>query len=217
MLDISAVLEEIKASPYEEIVVCAPHSGKVAFPETLAPGFRVEAPSGTWKEKPGTLLANLDRERNVKPINCPENGEIVVVHKHLDDTFVQSGTELVRFRHFLSREEVIQLILKKALYLFLAPERAKYYFVPSVDIKIKVSGPKTITVRDDDELFIMSRMKREAPLRYSGPEGVIYAQYFSHNQNVDAGAPLIGVCPPAMVAQVEEVVARVQTEWKERT
>ena len=217
MLDISAVLEEIKASPYEEMTVCAPHSGKVSFPETLAQGFRVTGPSGTWKEKPGSLLANLEREHNVKSISCPENGEIVVVHKQLDGLFVQAGTELVRFRHFLSREEVIQLILKKALYLFLAPERAKYYFIPSVDVKIKVSGPKAITVRDGEELFIMSRMKREAPLRYSGPEGVIYAQYFSHNQNIDAGAPLIGICPPDLITQVEEVVARVQTEWKERT
>lgn len=216
MLDISAVLEEIKASPYEEMIVCAPHSGKVTFPETLAQGFRVTGPTGVWKEKPGSLLANIERERNVKPITCPENGEIVTVRKQFDGLFVQAGTELVRFRHFLSREEVIQLILKKALYLFLAPERAKYYFVPSVDVKVKVSGPKAITVRDGEEIFIMSRMKREAPLKYSGPEGVIYAQYFSHNQNMDLGAPLIGVCPPDMVTQVEEVVARVQTEWKER-
>lgn len=216
MLDISAVLEEIKASPYEEMPVYAPHSGKVTFPETLAQGFPVSGPSGAWKEKPGSLLANLERERNLKPITCPENGEVMAVHKQLDGTFVQAGTELLRFRHFLSREEVLQLILKKALYLFLAPERAKYYFVPAVDVKVKVSGPKAITVRDGEELFIMSRMKRETTLRYSGPEGVIYSQYFNHSQNVDAGMPLIGVCPPDLVAEVEEVVARVQTEWKEK-
>lgn len=215
MLDISALLEDIKASPYEEKTVCAPHSGTVTFPETLAQGFPVSGPSGTWKEKPGSLLANLERERNVKPITCPEKGEIMTVHKELDGLFVQAGTELVRFRHFLSRDEVLQVILKKALYLFLAPERAKYYFIPAVDVKIKNSGPKAVSVRDGEELFIMSRMKRESPLRYSGPEGVIYAQYFSHNQNIDAGAPLIGVCPPDLVTQVEEVVARVQTEWKE--
>ena len=122
----------------------------------------------------------------------------------------------MRLRHFLSREEVVRLILKRALHLFRAPERAKYYFIPAVDIKIKVSGPKVVSVRDGEELFIMSRMKRETPLRYAGPEGVIYAVYFSHTQNVDAGQPLIGVCPPEMVSQVEEVVMRVQTEWKER-
>jgi hypothetical protein len=217
MFDISAVLEEIKASPYEEISVASPHTGVVTFPETLAPGFPVSGPTGPWKEKPGSLLANLERERNLKPIHCPENGEIMVVHKELGGRFVEAGTELVKFRHYLSRDEVLQRILRKALYLFLAPERAKYYFVPAVDIKVKVSGPKTVTVRDGEELFIMSRMKRETSLRYSGPEGVIYALYFTFNQNVDAGMPLIGVCPPDMVDQVEEVVARVQTEWKEKS
>lgn len=216
MLDISAVLEEIKASPYEEMTVNAPHCGVVTFPESLDKGIAISGPMGAWKEKPGTLLADLDRERNVKPITCPEKGEIVTVHRKLDGQFVQAGTELVRFRHFLSKDEVLQLILKKALHLFLAPERAKYYFVPAVDVKIKVSGPKAVTVRDGEELFIMSRMKREASLRYSGPEGVIYALYFTHNQNVDAGQPLIGICPPDMVDQVEEVVMRVQTEWKEK-
>lgn len=216
MLDISAVLEEIKAFPYEEMTVRAPHTGVVRFAENLGQGDAVYGPTGAWKEKPGTLLAYIERERNEQPIRCPEKGEIAAVHRELDGVFVEAGTELVQFRHFLSKDEVLQRILKRALHLFLAPERAKYYFVPAADIKIKVSGPKAVTVRDGEELFIMSRMKREAPLRYSGPEGVIYALYFSHNQNVDAGAPLVGVCPPAMVEQVEEVVLRVQTEWKER-
>lgn len=216
MLDISALLEEIKASPFEEKCVRAPHSGVITFPEGLAPGAQVEGPTGNWKEKPGTLLATIERERNAQPIECPEKGEIVSIQKKLHGAFVEAGTELVHFRHFLSREEVLNIILKKALHLFLAPERAKYYFVPAVDIKIKVSGPKAVSVHDGEEIFIMSRMKREAPLRYSGPEGVIYALYFSHNQNVDAGQPLIGVCPPDMVEQIEEVVMRVQTEWKER-
>ncbi len=216
MLDISAVLEEIKASPYEEMTVVAPHTGLVTFAEGLAPGSELHGPTGTYKDKPGTLLAVIDREHNPQPITCPERGELVSLNMDANETFVEAGTELVRFRHFLSREEVLQLILKKALHLFLAPERAKYYFIPGVDIKIKVSGPKAVSVRDGEELFIMSRMKREAPVRYKGPEGVIYSVYFSHNQNVDAGQPLVGVCPPEMVQQVEEVVLRVQTEWKER-
>lgn len=215
MIDISALLEQIKASPYEENVVTAPHSGIVTFPEKLQPGMALSGPRGDWKEKPGDLLAVIVRERNEMPILCPEKGELVSVRRELDETFVEAGTELVRFRHFLSREEVLQIILKQSLHLFLAPERAKYYFVPAVDVKIKISGPQSVTVRDGDEVFIMSRMKRESFLRYSGLEGVIYALYFSHTQNVDAGAPLIGVCPKDMVQQIEEVVMRVQTEWKE--
>jgi hypothetical protein len=216
MLDISALLEEIKASPYEEIVVVAPHTGVVTFPDAIQEGVRVLGPTGTWKEKEGTVLAVLERECNPRSLFCPEKGEISQVRRELQGTFVEAGTELVRFRHFLSREEVQQIILRRALSLFCAPERAKYYFVPAVDIKIKVSGPKAVSVRDGEEIFIMSRMKREAPLRYTGPEGVMYAIYFAHHQNIDAGQPLIGVCPPDMVEQVEEVVMRVQTEWKER-
>ncbi len=216
MLDVSKLLEEIQASPYAELVVTAPHSGTVTFPD-LSKGSRVIGPTGTWKEKPGTLLATLERERNPKPIYAAERGEVTVVHRELAGTFVQSGTELMRLRHYLSRDEVLSIILKKALSLFVAPERAKYYFNPAVDVKIRVSGPKSVSVHEGMELFIMSRMKREAPLRYSGPEGVIYAVYFAPNQNVDAGAPLIGVCPPNMVQSIEDVVLRVQTEWREET
>lgn len=216
MLDISALLEEIKASPYREVTVRTPHCGVVTFPDSPVSGDPVCGPGGEWKEKPGTLLATLERERNPKPVLCPEKGELVALQRELDGRFVEAGTEIAKIRHFLSREEVLQLILKRALHLFLAPERAKYYFVPAVDVKIKVSGPRSVSVRDGEELFIMSRMKREAPLRYTGPEGVVYAVYFTHNQNVDAGHPLVGVCPPDMVGQVEDVVLRVQTEWRER-
>jgi len=58
-------------------------------------------------------------------------------------------------------------------------------------------------------------MKRESPLAYSGPEGVIYAVYFSRNANMDVDQPLIGVCPPDMVGAIEDTVMRVQTEWRE--
>lgn len=216
MLDITKFLEEIKASPFEEVIISAPHTGYISFPEDLSVGACVMGPSGSWKEKKGAVLATIDRERNPQPIHCPEKGEITEIRYELQGTFVEAGTELVRLRHFLSREEVQQLVLKKALHLFLAPERAKYYFIPMVDMKIKVSGPKSVFVRAGDDLLIMSRMKREAPLRYSGPEGVIYSIYFNHTQNVDAGEPLIGVCPPDQVGQIEDVVLQIQREWQER-
>ncbi len=214
MLDVSKLLEEIQASPYAEIIVTAPHSGSVIFPE-IRVGDRVQGPYGPWKEKNGTMLVTLERERNPRPLYAGEKGEVTLVHEELSGTFVQAGTELLRLRHYLSRDEVLNVILKKALSLFVAPERAKYYFVPAVDVKINVSGPKAVSVYDGMELFIMSRMKRESPLAYAGPEGVIYAVYFSHHQNMDAGQPLIGVCPPDMVSAIEEVVMRVQTEWRE--
>lgn len=216
MLDISALLDEIKAAPYVESSIVAPHCGVVSFNDELSTGCSVLGPTGAYREKPGTLLATLDRERNAKPIRALEKGEVVSRNKEVAGQFVEAGTELVRLRHFLSKEEVLQSILKKALFLFNAPEKAKYYFTPAVDVKIKNSGPKSVNVSDGMELFIISRMKRETQLRYSGPDGVIYAVYFSFNQNVDAGQSLIGVCPPDMVEQIEEVSIRVQTEWQEK-
>ncbi|AGW15124.1 hypothetical protein [Megalodesulfovibrio gigas] len=215
MLDVTALLEEIKASPFEEVDILAPHTGVVSFPD-IAPGAKVHGPRGTWKEVPGTTLATLERERNPKPIVAPQTGDLVWLATDMAGTFVEAGTPIARIRHYLSKEEVQQIILKQALHLFRAPDRAKYYFTPEVDLKIKASGPRSVTVYEGLELFIMSRMKREAPVSYQGPEGVIYAVYFQHNQNVDAGEPLVGVCPPEQLTLIEDVVVRVQTEWQEQ-
>lgn len=215
MFDVTALLDEIKASPYEEIEIVAPHTGLVTF-APLQVGDQVHGPLGTWKEKPGTLLVTIDRERNPKPLTAPQKGEVCLMHRELENTFVESGTPLLTLRHFLSRDEVTAAILKRALHIFVAPERAKYYFTPDVDKKIHASGSRAVTVSEGMELFIMSRMKREVPLHYSGPTGVIYAVYFKHTDNVDADQPLIGVCPPDQQDAIAEVVMRVQTEWPER-
>ena len=216
MLDVTGLLEKIKASPYEELDIVAPHTGVVTF-GSLKTGDKVVGPHGMWKEKKGTLLASITRERNTKPIWGVQKGIVSRINAELEGKFVQAGTPLVTIRHTLSREEVLRIILKEALHLFTAPERAKYYFVPQIDIKVKVSGPRSVSVYDGMELFIVSRMKRETPLYYTGPEGVIYTVYFRHNQNVDAGEPLIGICPPDQIAQIEEVVMKVNTEWEEES
>ncbi len=214
MIDISALLDEIKASPYRDIAITTPHCGLVRFLGGKV-GDKLVGPQGQWKEKPGTAIATIERERNLKTISSPEKGDISVIHSELEDTFVEAGTTLAIWRHMLTRQEVEQIILKRTLHLFCAPERAKYYFTPEVDKKIRSSDAKTVVVHDGMEFMIMSRMKREAPLRYSGPEGVIYAIYFTYNENVDAGSPLIGVCPADQVAAIQEVIMRVQTEWNE--
>ena len=211
-LDISKLLDEIKASPYREIIVRAPHTGVVSFPD-LKVGDTAEGPQGQWKEKPGTLIATIERERNPKPIHALEKGEIVALNKDLEGKFVEAGEPLASLRHMLTCSEVEEIILQKALRLFRAPERAKYYFTPEIDKKMRASNAHTVVARDGMEIMIMSRMKREAPLRYSGPEGVIYAVYFKYNENVEAGAPLIGVCPKDQVAAIQEVIMRVKTEW----
>ncbi len=215
MLDVTALLEEIKASPYREIEIVTPHTGRVNF-TTVQVEAKVTGPHGMWKEKNGTLLATLDRERNPKPIYAPEKGHLRLLHDELEGKFVEAGTPLAVIRHFLTREEVQSAILKKTLHLFNAPERAKYYFVPEVDKKVRASGSQAVKVREGMELFIMSRMKREVSLPYSGPEGVIYAVYFKHTENLDAGQPLIGVCPPDQLSAIQQVLLRVQTEWLEQ-
>ena len=215
MLDVTSLLDEIKASPYEELDIVAPHTGVVSF-GSLKMNDRVTGPYGSWKEKPGTLLATITRERNPKPIAATQKGVVSAIHSELEGKFVDAGTPLITVRHFLSKEEVLQIILKQALHLFTAPERAKYYFVPQIDTKVKVSGCRSVSVYEGMELFIVSRMKRETPLYYTGPDGVIYTVYFNHNENVDAGEPLIGICPPDQLQQIEDVVLKVQMEWQEQ-
>jgi len=214
VLNIKELLDEVKASPYREIVVVAPHTGVVEF-AGLKPGDHVHGRRGEFKEKPGTLLAHLTRERNRKPITAPEKGEVESVRTELEGKFVEAGEPLATIRHFLTRKEVIERILQEALFLFRAPERAKYYFVPEVDQKLKVSGKRSVKVAEGMELMIVSRMKRETPLAYSGPEGIIHSVYFGRGDNVDEGAPLIGVCPEDQLTVIQDVVARIQSEWEE--
>lgn len=214
MLNVKELLEEIKASPYKEIVVRAPHTGVVEF-AGLKTGDKVVGRSGSYMEKPGTQVATLTREKNNKPINAPEKGEIQSVRTELNGQFVEAGEELLTIRHFLTKKEVIELILQQALHLFRAPERAKYYFVPEVDQKLKVSGKQSVKVHEGMEILIVSRMKRETPLAYTGPDGIIYSVYFHRGDNVDAGEPLLGICPEDQLSTIQDVVNRVQSEWEE--
>lgn len=214
MLNITEMLDEMKASPFEEIVIRALHTGIVEFVQDK-PGIRVSGPSGTWKEKPGTVLVRLEREKNKKPVYASQKGVIERIEHDLAGRFVQAGTPLMTIRHFLSKEEVRDRLLRKTLFLFPAPERAKYFFVPDVDVKVKSKGCQSVEIRSGQELFIVSRMKRESQLYYSGLDGIIYTVYFETNQNVDAGAPLIGVCAKEQLPAIQEVVSRVQGEWVE--
>jgi len=214
VLNIKELLDKVKASPYREIVIRAPHTGVVEF-AGLKQGDKVQGPAGDYKEKPGTLLASLTREKNRKPITAPEKGEVENIRTELEGKFVEAGDPLVTIKHYLTRKEVIELILQEALYLFRAPERAKYYFVPEVDQKLKVSGKRSVKVHEGMEFLIVSRMKRETPLAYSGPDGIIYSVYFGRGDTVDEGEPLIGVCPEDQLTVIQDVVARIQSEWEE--
>ncbi len=213
-MDVKELLEEMKASPYKVVEVRAAHTGIVEH-VVDKPGVSVSGPTGTWKEIPGTLLANLEREHNKKPVRATLKGEVEEVFTEHNGKFVEEGTLLYTIRHYLTKDEVIAAILKKTLSLFNAPEQAKYYFVPEVDSKIKSSGDSSLKIHDGMDLFIVSRMKRESLLSYSGTDGLIYAVYFKHNTSVAAGEPLIGVCAEEQLPVIQDVVARVKSEWKE--
>jgi hypothetical protein len=214
LLNIKNLLHELKEAPYEEISVKVPHCGIV---ETVVQkvGTQVHGVSGTWKENPGTLLGTINREHNKKPIYAPQNGKIVEI-ADVHNSFVEAGTSIFRIRHFLTKEEVIQRILKQTLHLFRAPEKGKYYFSPEIDTKIKAKGCKSVLVRPDDEIFILSRMKRETFIPYKGQEGLIYTVYFKPDTSIDRNEPLIGVCPQEELSEIRDVVARIQSEWEEK-
>ncbi len=214
MINVKELLEELKASPYELIDIVAPHTGVVEF-AVKEPGLKVTGAHGAYREKPGTLIATLERERNKKPIRATLTGVVECFEAGLAGRFVEAGTKLATIRHYLTSKEVVDLILKKALFLFPAPERAKYYFIPEIDKKMRASGKNAVEVRDGMELLIMSRMKRETSLPYKGPDGKIYAVYFKLGENVDSGHPLIGVCPGDQLPLVQDVVNRVRSEWEE--
>ena len=214
MRDIAEVMAELKAAPYTEKAVVAPHTGVVRFSD-VEEGSEVFGPTGEWQEIPGTHIATITRERNPRNIVTAERGVLRKVCRELDGTFVEAGTMLALVRHYLTRQEVISRLLMESLYTFCAPERARYYFAPDVDKKVKILGCRTVSVHEGMELFIVSRMKREASLCYAGPSGIIYEVCFDQNRNVDAGAPLIVVCPPEQEESVEDVISRVEREWSE--
>lgn len=216
MLDVRGLLEEIHREPYKEITVHSMHTGYVDFviKET---GVAVQGWHGKWQHIPGTLLAKLRRENLDKAIYAPDKGEITEFCSVKSGDFVQAGTPLLKIRHFLTRQEVLDIILKKALHLFCAPEKGKYYFIPAVDSKIKAKGCQSVKVREGEELFILSRMKRETMIAYQGKPGLIYTVYFTPDQVVDAGQPLIGVCPEEQLSEIQDVINRVHGEWEERS
>ena len=214
MRDITEVLKELKAFPYEEREISAAHTGIIRFSD-IQEGMRVSGASGKWNEIPGTLLATITREKNPFSVNARENGIVTEIRRELDGQFIEAGERLCVLRHYLTKQEVVSILLKECLYAYCATERARYYFVPEVDKKVKILGCRTVNVTDGMELFIISRMKRESVLCYRGPDGIIYDVYFDQSKNVEAGQPLIVVCPPSEQKAVEEVVAEVQNEWNE--
>jgi hypothetical protein len=210
-LDLEEIIERYKAEPYESFPMSAPHTGQVRF--FVREGERVEGPSGNWRERPGSPLYSLRRQGNPKRIGAPTNGAVADLQAALEGGFVAAGTYLMTIKHPMTRQEVVARVLQEVLYIFRAPEKAKYFYVPELAAKLDKDKGKVLVQRGE-EILIMSRMKRDAPVIYDGQSGIIYASYLRPNASVPAGEPLLGVCPPERLDYVCRLVQRINLEWE---
>lgn len=210
-IDFDEILAKYREDPYNYIDITAPHTGVVNF--LVEKGTGVEAPSGEWNHIPGTSLFQIIRERNEKAITAPINGIVSEIRIEFQDQFVEAGEKLLTIRHPLKKKDIIEAILKEVLYLFPAPETAKFFFALDIQSRIDQKGPGGVTIRPGDEVFTMSLMKRDTPVYYSGEEGVIHSIYFKPGVSVLQGEPLIGVCRADKLPLIQKVITRVKADW----
>ncbi len=210
-IDFDEILGKYHSDPYEYVDICASHTGKIRF--LVEEGGDVAAVSGEWKHIPGTPLFEITREKNPKQVTAMTNGVVSSLCSELEGRFVEAGEKLMTIRHPLKKKEIIESILKEVLYIFPAPERAKYFFSLDVQSRIDKKDARDIAVKPGDEIIIMSLMKRDTPVYYSGEKGVIHSVYFKPGISVDQGAPLIGVCPSDKLPLIEKIITRVKADW----
>ena len=210
-IDFDEILAKYRSDPYNYVEITAPHTGVIDF--RVEKGEGVEAPSGQWNHIPGTALFTITRERNQKSVCAPINGIVSDLRIDCQDQFVEAGETLLTIRHPLKKKEIIESILKEVLYLFPAPESAKFFFSLDVQARIDKKGSRGVTIRPGDEAFTMSLMKRDTPVYYSGVEGVIHSIYFKPGVSVQQGEPLIGVCQAEKLPLIQKVITRVKAEW----
>ena len=210
-IDFEAVFKKYRSDPYDYIDVCAIHTGVVRCLTTE--GAPVAGPGGEWMHMPGTGLYEITRERNSKLVSAQTNGTVASINTVLDGTFVEAGERLMTIRHPLKKKEIVENILREVLFLFPAPEKAKYFFSLDVQSRIEKKGARAITVNPGDEIITMSLMKRDSPVYYDGESGVIYSIYFRPGISVAQGEPLIGVCAPEKLPLIQRVIAKVKADW----
>ncbi len=206
------ILSRYRADPFDYVDIHAIHAGRVRF--LLEEGFEVEGPSGEWKHIPGTGLYEITRERNAKIVTSKTNGIISSLNRDLDGEFVEAGQKLMTIRHPLKKKEIIESILQEVLYLFPAPERARYYFSMAIQSRIDQKGVRSVFINPGEEIITMSLMKRDTPVYYNGEPGIIHSVYFKSGDSVDQGVPLIGVCAENKLPLIQKIITRVKAEWE---
>ncbi len=210
-VNLNALLRQYRSNPYEELHIETPHTGIITF--NVKVGDLVKGPSGAWKERPGTTLFTLEREGNVKKITAERDGEVSFVRDEVDGEFCEAREHVVTIRHRLSKDEIINFILRKVLYVFEAPETARYYLVP--ELEAVRDQKKEITLSPGDDFLIMSLMKRDTFLKYEGPKGTVFRLYFKPGDIVEQGEPLVGIASPEDLDIVDKIIQRIQSEWED--
>ncbi len=206
------IISSYRADPFDYHDVFAPHTGVIKF--KVASGDAVEGVTGEWHHIPGTLLYNLERERNLKPITSVTNGTVSEVNGALDGKFVEAGEKIMTIKHPLKKREIIDSILKQVLYMFEAPERAKYFFSLDIQSKIEKFGQRAVSVKKGDEILTMSLMKRDTPVYYEGEAGIVHSVYFHPGDSIEQGKAMIGICPQEKLPLIEKIITRVKAEWE---
>ncbi len=214
-IDFDEILAKYHSDPFEYVDIFAEHTGKVRF--LIEEGNEVEAVSGEWKHIPGTPLFEITRERNPKKITATTNGVVSSLCAEHEGRFVEAGEKLMTIRHPLKKKEIIERILQEVLYIFPAPERAKYFFSLDIQSRIEKQSAREVSVKAGDEIIIMSLMKRDTPVYYSGESGVIHSVYFQPGISVDQGAPLIGVCPTDKLPLIKKIITKVKADWDQQS
>ena len=210
-INFEEIINKYRSDPYEYEDVLTPHTGTVRF--SLNEGDTVEGPSGKWHHHPGTLLYILNRENNPKPMHSYTNGVVTSLRKELEGHFVEAGEKLMTIKHPLKKREIIESILQNVLYLFLAPEKAKYFFALDIQARIDKQGEKAVFIKPGEEILTMSLMKRDTPIYYDGEEGIIHSVYFKPGVSVNQGEALIGVCAREKLPLIKKIITHVKAEW----
>ncbi len=210
-LDLDELLSKYKSDPYKYVDIFSVHTGRVSFRAKV--GQEVASASGEWQQVPGTALYEINRERNPRIVNAQVNGIVAKISDELEGQFVESGVNLMTIKHPLKKKDIIEIILKDVLFLFPAPESAKYFFAMDIQSRIEKKGARAVTIDSGEEILTMSLMKRDTPVYYTGERGVIHSVYFKPGISVVQGEPLLGVCAPEKLPLIQKIINRVKAEW----
>ncbi len=211
-IDFDKILSHYRSDPYDYVDMYTSHTGRIRF--KVEEGSEVRGPSGQWRHMPGTPLYIITREKNPKMIHSSTKGVVSSIKTEREGHFVEAGEKLLTIRHPLKKGEIIESILQRVLYLFRAPERAKYFFSLDIQSRIEKLGQRTVFINPGDEILTMSLMKRDTPVYYTGEPGIIHSVYFQPGITAERDEPIIGICAQEKLPFIQKIINRVKAEWE---